>query len=238
MTAELAARPVARDPWLTVPAALAELVGADADISYKLPADLGPCELACTDRPAVAAVSWADDRQSCGRESLRACRSCLPAACEQARDHATDGERVQVDVPAWKAVDVPDATGVTYRQLDFWVSKSYLHCEGDGHPGSGYERGRFLADEVAAATVMAQLVALDVKPRGARRLFDASPALARQVVETGRGGVDGGVPGPPVGDDGQVFTSIREHCELSADPSCSWCGGDGHPDGPCAHCQT
>lgn len=83
-----------------------------------------------------------------------------------------------------KALDVCDAAGITYRQLDYWIRCEYLHvrgCSGNhrsgqhcGTEGSGSFRD-FTAQEVEIACRMGGLVRAFIAPAFAAQ-------IARQMV--------------------------------------------------------
>jgi len=58
--------------------------------------------------------------------------------------------------------------GVTYRQLDHWCRRGYLH-PANGHPGSGNRR-TWTDSELAVAHRMAQHVRNGMYPRAAAQL--------------------------------------------------------------------
>lgn len=63
--------------------------------------------------------------------------------------------------------DVAQAAGISYRQLDHWCRRGYLHPD---HPGSYGVARHWTVDEVAVLVDMAQLVRLGFTARAAARL--------------------------------------------------------------------
>ena len=87
-------------------------------------------------------------------------------------------------------------TGLTYRQIDYWVRQGYLRPTGG--EGCGYPRD-FPADEVRVAVVMARLAAAGMKPADAERVArggDLGPGLTVLV--------DGQPIGGPVADQREI----------------------------------
>ena len=68
--------------------------------------------------------------------------------------------------------------GVSYRQVDFWVSKGYLRPENE--TGSGIPR-EFSSSEIQVAVVMARLVAAGVRPSEAHLIARGDPAAIAKV---------------------------------------------------------
>lgn len=77
-------------------------------------------------------------------------------------------------VTGWplELTDLAD-TGVTYRQIDYWIRRGWLHPEHAG--GSGGEPRRWSTTERAVAKLMARLVAAGVTP-------ERAATLARRAV--------------------------------------------------------
>lgn len=63
------------------------------------------------------------------------------------------------------AKQVLDETGLTYRVLDFWTTRGYLHAD-QNSPGSGRSR-RWSPEEQAVARLMSRLVDAGLTPMGA-----------------------------------------------------------------------
>lgn len=85
--------------------------------------------------------------------------------------------------------DVLAATGVTYRQLDYWTRTGLVHPATPALPGSGYARG-WHPDEVRVLAVLARLVAGGIAPH-------VSARLARDLVEQGWAELAPATPGRP-----------------------------------------
>lgn len=67
------------------------------------------------------------------------------------------------------AADIPDLAGISYRQLDHWVRKGYLHAD-NPECGSGHSR-TFQDEEVEVAVIMGALVKkLTIEPEYAATL--------------------------------------------------------------------
>jgi DNA-binding transcriptional MerR regulator len=67
--------------------------------------------------------------------------------------------------------EVCDRAGITYRQLDHWVTNHLLHPTGDPNPGQGPDRWRqFTEDETRIACWMALLVRHGIQPHVAASL--------------------------------------------------------------------
>lgn len=62
--------------------------------------------------------------------------------------------------------------GLTYRMLDFWCTKNYLHPDAKAH-GPGHSR-IFSDAEVRVARTMATLVSIGMKPEAAARAARAA----------------------------------------------------------------
>lgn len=75
-----------------------------------------------------------------------------------------------------KATYVAAQAGITYRQLDHWLTTGYIHAD-DQHPGSGQCRD-ITPTEADVITVMGRLVAAGIPPA------TAAP-LARQLATGG-----------------------------------------------------
>lgn len=69
-------------------------------------------------------------------------------------------------------------TGLTYRQLDYWVSTGYLTPVGDSNPGTGRSR-RFNLEEVDTARMMVRLLGAGLSPSKAA---EAAPELINNGV--------------------------------------------------------
>lgn len=67
--------------------------------------------------------------------------------------------------------------GVTYRQLDYWVRKGWVHPDPRPHAASGVTR-TWPADEVRVARVMGRLVAAGLSPDAAHTAARAPGATA------------------------------------------------------------
>lgn len=78
--------------------------------------------------------------------------------------------------------DLATASGVTYRQLDYWSRTGILRCI-NGGPGSGYVRA-YPESEVAFARLLKQLLDGGVVLRPA-------VALARELLEHGHAEIAG-----------------------------------------------
>ena len=66
------------------------------------------------------------------------------------------------------SAELVELAGITYRQLDYWTSKGYLHADAN-NPGSGNHRN-FDGDEVSVAWLMAQFVRAGMRPHAAADL--------------------------------------------------------------------
>lgn len=71
-------------------------------------------------------------------------------------DVDTELDTVGSDDPRWQA------SGISYRRLDYWTTHGYLRLVGDPNPGSGYIR-RWPASEVRIAARMVRIA--DLSPR-------------------------------------------------------------------------
>jgi DNA-binding transcriptional MerR regulator len=58
--------------------------------------------------------------------------------------------------------DAIKRSGISYRQLDFWITKGYLKVS-DPNPGSGYQR-QLSPAQFAILVRMAELVRMGVRP--------------------------------------------------------------------------
>jgi len=77
-----------------------------------------------------------------------------------------------------------EIVGVTYRQLDWWVSKGYLRPLNPS-PGQGVAR-EFPEDEIQVARTMGRLVAAGIPPHIAVKVARGNAEIApgvRVVVE-------------------------------------------------------
>lgn len=73
--------------------------------------------------------------------------------------------------------DLVEETGLTYRQLDWWIRQGYVACE-DPTPGSGFTR--VLTDEQADfVRTMSDLIKIGT---GAAKAHD----IATTLLDTGR----------------------------------------------------
>ncbi len=70
--------------------------------------------------------------------------------------------------------------GITYRQLDTWVTKGWLNPD-ERNPGPGHAR-RFTGDEARVAIVMGRLVAAGLKPDAAHRVARGQWELAPGIT--------------------------------------------------------
>ncbi len=64
--------------------------------------------------------------------------------------------------------ELAELVGITFRQLDYWTTKGYLHADANS-PGSGNWRN-YDGDEVAVAWLMAELVRAGMRPSAAATL--------------------------------------------------------------------
>jgi DNA-binding transcriptional MerR regulator len=78
------------------------------------------------------------------------------------------------------SMQVAEQAGVTYRQLDHWVSRGWLHPESVG-TGTGHER-HWPPREVRQAQDMGRLVQFGIPPELAHRIARAGQALAMEAV--------------------------------------------------------
>jgi hypothetical protein len=82
------------------------------------------------------------------------------------------------------AIESAQRAGITYRQLDHWVTRGYLHPRRRAHnPGSGHPR-TFTPREGDVAEAMAGLVALGMLPAAAAK-------IGRRIVTKGEAKVGG-----------------------------------------------
>lgn len=66
-------------------------------------------------------------------------------------------------------------TGVTYRQLNYWIEQGFFHAIEEDHPGSGVRR-YFSGTEAAIARLMARMVMVGFAP-------PAAAEIARSMIE-------------------------------------------------------
>lgn len=74
---------------------------------------------------------------------------------------------------------VCDQTGATYRQLDHWCRRGYLHPDGEGL-GQGRPR-TWPPEEVRVVAVMVRLVAAGISPTVAAEVARGRPDIAPGV---------------------------------------------------------
>lgn len=106
---------------------------------------------------------------SCGREGLLRARG-LDANCYERHRKAGTLEQFPVTLNQDTGEGAP-LDGITYRQLDFWVRRGYLHPDHEA-PGSGGNR-RWTEQECHVARLMGRLVAAGFTPEGAHRVARA-----------------------------------------------------------------
>lgn len=104
-------------------------------------------------------------------------------------------------------------TGLTYRQLDHWTRRGWLHEAERAGTGPGYRR-RWLPGERDVADVMARLVDLGLAPDKAVTVARAATASAGGEVYCG-----GGVT-ITVAVRGQTPTAPHDDCRESELHSC------------------
>lgn len=77
---------------------------------------------------------------------------------------------------------VLDACGITYRQLDYWVRRGYVHPRDRRKNSSGIPR-EFSDDELAVAARMGRLIDRGFTPKAAARIARVTPGY----VHLGKG---------------------------------------------------
>lgn len=110
-------------------------------------------------------------------------RETLAAVTDQAQEAA---DQVMADAGVFAGPALARHVGITYRQLDYWVTQGWLkptvidHGRSGrpaGRPGTGYRR-IFMGLEVTKAEHMGRLVRFGTKP-------SVAAAVALQLAETG-----------------------------------------------------
>lgn len=71
----------------------------------------------------------------------------------------------------WRAADVAEAAGITYRQLDYWLRIGLVTSVAEERPGSGGRR-QFTRREVLLTACVARVMAFTADSAIARKLWD------------------------------------------------------------------